>query len=259
MPSSERVNNAVTYRLTNSSDDFAADPDGLERAISQLSAAAVLSEQEPTRQDVLGFCQKHPDALHLLAIIALHGGQEKQAVELLVRAVEIDPEHAAFHSDLGNALQACGELDHALRAFATAVRLDPGAAHLHFNLGNALSKQEKLDEAIAAYEQALALQPDFPEAVFNLDWVTGLKEVDEKEYDDAGGTGGNLKADRTVMDETGAKAQTEISDREFKADSGMTDEQLQSMWMQRVQTTPADFLQFKFSYQLGQQEQAASE
>jgi Ca-activated chloride channel family protein len=128
-----------------------------------------------------------------------------------------------------------------------------------FNLGNALSKQEKLGEAIAAYEQALALQPDFPEAAFNLDWVTGLKEVDEKEYDDAGGTGGKLKADRTVMDETGAKAQTEISDREFKADSGMTDEQIQSMWMQRVQTTPADFLQFKFSYQLGQQEQAATE
>jgi Ca-activated chloride channel family protein len=132
-------------------------------------------------------------------------------------------------------------------------------ANGYFSLGNALAKQEKLSEAISAYEQALALKPDFPEAIFNLDWVAGLKEVDEKEYDDAGGTDGNLRADRTVMDETGAKAKTEISEREFKEESGLSDEQLQSMWMQRVQTTPADFLQFKFSYQLGQQEQTASE
>jgi len=142
---------------------------------------------------------------------------------------------------------------------AAAIFAKDETANGYFNLGNALAKQEKLAEATAAYDQALALQPDFPEATFNLDWVTGLKEIDEKEYDDSGGTGGELKADRTVVDEIGAKAETEISDREFKEESGLSDEQLQSMWMQRVQTTPADFLQFKFSYQLGQQEQAASE
>ena len=31
---------------------------------------------------------------------------------------------------------------------------------------------------------------------------------------------------------------------------GLSDEQLQEMWMRRVQTTPGDFLALKFAYQL---------
>ena len=35
---------------------------------------------------------------------------------------------------------------------------------------------------------------------------------------------------------------------------GLTDEQIESIWMRRVQTTPAEFLEIKFSYQLMQQD-----
>lgn len=128
-----------------------------------------------------------------------------------------------------------------------------------FRLGNALAKQEKLDEAIAAYQQALEMKPEFPEATFNLDWVTGLKELDDKEYDDAGGTGGALRADRTVFDDKADNAVGEVSKEQFQSQGGLSDAQMQDMWMERVQTTPADFLQFKFAYQLNQQNQEAAE
>lgn len=119
-----------------------------------------------------------------------------------------------------------------------------------FNLGNSFAKQEKLALAIEAYKAALAAQPDFPEAAFNLDWVEGLLELDEKEYDAGKGTEGKLLADRTVFDERGGKGEDEVTTQEFQAVNGLTDQQIQDMWMRRVQTTPGDFLALKFSYQV---------
>ena len=118
-----------------------------------------------------------------------------------------------------------------------------------FMLGNSLAKQEKLPEAIAAYKQALSLQPEFPEAAFNLEWVEGLLAQDNKEYDDAGGTGGKLGADRIVVDERGSQAKGEVTMQELQAQEGLSDEDLRAMWMRRVQTTPGDFLRLKFYHQ----------
>ena len=123
-----------------------------------------------------------------------------------------------------------------------------------FQLGNALARQEKLAPAIEAYKQALAMKPDFPEAAFNLDWVEGLLKLEQKEYEDAGGTGGKLGADKIVFDKRGAKGRGEMSAQQLQAEKGLTDAQLQEMWMRRVQTTPGDFLRLKFSYQLNIQD-----
>ena len=119
-----------------------------------------------------------------------------------------------------------------------------------FYLGNALAKQEKLAPAAEAYRRALALRPKFPQATFNLEWVEGLLKLAQKEYEDAGGTGGKLEADRIVFDKRGAKGKGEMSAQQVKAQKGLSDAELQEMWMRRVQTTPGDFLRLKFSYQL---------
>ena len=142
--------------------------------------AGRLDEAQGRIRAVLDDRPEHPDALHLLGIIALHCGQERQAVELVASAVEIDPKHAAFHSDLGNALQACGELDDALRAFTTAVRLDPDAAHLHFNLGNALNLNGQPEAALPVYRRALEIEPGNPVVHNNFgNTLQELERLDE--------------------------------------------------------------------------------
>ena len=120
----------------------------------------------------------------------------------------------------------------------------------YFRLGNALARQERLAAAMETYRMALSLRPDFAEAKFNLEWVTGLWELDQKEYDDAGGTGGKLGADRVVTDERGARATGVVSAQTLRQEAGLSDAQLRDMWMRRVETTPGDFLKLKFSYQL---------
>ena len=69
-----------------------------------------------------------------------------------------------------------------------------------------------------------------------------------------GGTGGKLGADRMIVSKRGSQAQTEVSTRELQSEKGLSDREVRDMWMRRVQTTPGDFLAYKFSYQLSNQE-----
>ena len=95
--------------------------------------------------------------------------------------IAIDPNHAAIHSDLGNALHACGEPDEALRAFSTATRLAPDVAHLHFNLGNALNVKGRPEAALPAYGKAIEIEPGNP--VFHNNLGNTLQEL--QRLDDA--------------------------------------------------------------------------
>lgn len=121
-----------------------------------------------------------------------------------------------------------------------------------FYLGNSLAHADKLAEANDAYLEALQMRADFPEAVFNQEWVAGILDIENREYEDAGGTGGKLAADEIVFDDKASNAQGEMTVEEAQQ-QGLTDQQLQEMWMRRVQTTPGDFLELKFAYQLQKQ------
>ena len=137
-----------------------------------------------------------------------------------------------------------------ISATNTFKQLDTAAAF--FYLGNAYAQQEMLAEAISAYDEALIRQPEFSAAQFNRNWVNGLKELDDAVYEDAGGTGGQLEADEIVFDDRAENAIGEMNEQEMRA-QGMSDQQIEQLWMRRVQTTPGDFLALKFSYQAGAQ------
>lgn len=118
-----------------------------------------------------------------------------------------------------------------------------------FMLGNALARADRLSDAVNAYQRALAHQPDFPEAAFNLDWVNGILALKEVEYEDFGGTGGQLEADEIVFDDRAKDAISEMTLEEARA-QGLSAETIREIWMRRVQTTPGDFLRLKFAYQV---------
>ena len=84
------------------------------------------------------------------------------------RALELTPEFAEAHNNLGNALKDQGKLDEAVACFRRALALKPNYAKAHSNLGVALKDQEKLDEAVASFRRALELNPNYAEAQSNL-------------------------------------------------------------------------------------------
>ena len=86
-------------------------------------------------------------------------GRYGEAVSHYRRALEIDPDFAAAHGDLGAALQGLGRLDAAIESYEAALALAPDHAKAHYSLGNALQAQNRNEAAVACYNAALALKP----------------------------------------------------------------------------------------------------
>ena len=88
-------------------------------------------------------------------------GQFQDAVAQYQAALRINPNAAITHNDLGNALaQMPGHLPDAVRQYETALHLNPDFAEAHNNLGSAYYRMHRLQDAIAEYQQALRLNPD---------------------------------------------------------------------------------------------------
>ena len=96
------------------------------------------------------------------------------------RALELSPAHLAAMVELANALQLCGRFLEAAATYRRALNIEPEVAELHNNLGNALRDSGRTDDALSSYRRALAIKPDFAEAHSNLgNALRGLSRFDE--------------------------------------------------------------------------------
>jgi Ca-activated chloride channel family protein len=149
----------------------------------------------------------------------------------------------------GVALYRAGQFKEAAAAFA---RLDiPEAV---FDRGNALVMLGKYAEAIASYDHALQRRPDWPEARANRALAEARRQRLAPPQDDAGGTGGQVKADEYTFDDRPQQS-SDTREVEVVAGENLSNEQVQALWLRRVQTRPADFLRAKFAYQYSRQQQ----
>ena len=141
----------------------------------------------------------------------------------------------------------------AARAFG---RVDNAQAS--FNRGDSLIMLGKYEEAIASFDRALQFEPDWSEAQENRNLAVARLAFVNPDINDAGGTGGQLEADEIVFDDR-AKNSAETQEVEVGSGEQMSDEGLRELWLQRVQTSPGDFLRVKFSYQLSRRDQETDE
>jgi tetratricopeptide (TPR) repeat protein len=161
----------------------------------QLAGAKALYE------NILRTRPKHPDALHLLGVIALQTNdfqrsadlirkaiklhaknamyfynygnalnglrQFSAAVESYDRAIAITPDYAEAYSNRGIVLQALGRFEAAIESYDRAIAVNPKFAEAYSNRGNALMELERFDPAFESYDSAIALKPDYAEAYAN--------------------------------------------------------------------------------------------
>ena len=107
-------------------------------------------------------------AWHLRALVAYQQGDADTGLEFIDRAIELEPEVAAFHANRGNLLRALGEPDLAVTAHRRAVEFDPRNAEFLTNLGNAYRDLHDLSEAERCYREAVALEPHSASMLCNL-------------------------------------------------------------------------------------------
>ena len=175
--------------------------DVLDQAIA-LQQKGELAEAAAFYQQILDQIPDHPDALHLLGVIANQRGHFTEATEWITRAIrqkadspiyycnlarafnaleqhasaaeacqralQIDPRFAPAHLHLGNAFHGAGRLEDAVEAYRRCTLLDPKHAGAYYNMGNALCDADRVQEGIAAYQRALERKPDDVDALYNL-------------------------------------------------------------------------------------------
>ena len=101
--------------------------------------------------------------------------REKEAAEVLKRAIDQDPNNAEAHLRLAMAYAALERKPEADESYKKAIELykkrvqsDPKDADAYFNLGEAHSFLHQNEEAARDYRQATRLKPDDKEAFYQL-------------------------------------------------------------------------------------------
>jgi protein O-GlcNAc transferase len=141
--------------------------DALHRAMQQHQAGQ-LSEAEMVYRQVLTEHPDHPDALHLLGLIAHHRGQHAQAAQLIDRAAKLAPTAADLQFNLGLVFAAMNRPDEALAAYRQALKLNPNLERAARNVAAILYNLCRFDEAIAAYHRVLQFAPEAADVHNNL-------------------------------------------------------------------------------------------
>ena len=126
-----------------------------------------MEEAKAVYGEVLRANPRHAEALQLLGVIAYQSKLHQQAVDLIEKALAIQPHNAYFLSNRGNALKELGRLEDAVASFDQAIRLRPDYADAYCNRGIALHAMQAYAQAMQSHDRAVALKPDFPAAYYN--------------------------------------------------------------------------------------------
>lgn len=110
-------------------------------------------------------------AYNNLGIILRTNGDLEGAKVCYQKAVELNPQYFQGYSNLGNVLKLEGKFGEAEIAYRKALGLNPKFADAHNNLGGALQLMGRLEEAAESYESAIKIKPDYIEAYGNLGGV----------------------------------------------------------------------------------------
>jgi tetratricopeptide (TPR) repeat protein len=133
---------AAEERVVASSMAAAPKPVPVESNVAELFARGIALEEDPHTQT--------------------------EAIAVYHKVLELEPQHAAAHINLGTLYYNRQEYSAAERHYRAAVALDPRYALAYFDLGNVLDETGRVVDAIQAYKTALQLAPTYADAHYNL-------------------------------------------------------------------------------------------
>jgi Flp pilus assembly protein TadD len=124
---------------------------------SVLERAGRIGDAEQALRGVLAKDPLDANALNSLGyLLADHGQRLDEAVDLVQRALKIEPANPAFLDSLGWAYFRQGKLDLADAPLTQAADQLPASSTINDHLGDLRVKQERFAEAVAAFERSLA-------------------------------------------------------------------------------------------------------
>jgi Flp pilus assembly protein TadD len=98
-------------------------------------------------------------------------GRSQEALAAITRAVQLAPQNAEAHNNLGLALMQVGRPRDAVASLRTAAELNPQYAEAHYNLGHALIAAGDPAGAADQFRETLRVRPDWTPALGSLAWL----------------------------------------------------------------------------------------
>ena len=115
-------------------------------------------------------------------------GRKEDAEEEYREAIRIKPDYVAAHNNLGFLLDDLGRREDAETEYREAIRIKPDYAAAHNNLGVLLNNVGRREDAEKEWREAIRIKPDYAEAHYNLGFLLddlGRREDAETEYREA--------------------------------------------------------------------------
>ena len=115
------------------------------------------ADAESTLRQVLVLEPSNPNALNYLGyLLAMRGDKLDEAVQLVRKALEAEPDNGAYLDSLGWAHFKRGDLAEAEKYLNAAAERMPANSEVLDHLGDVFARRGRVDEAIAAWNKALS-------------------------------------------------------------------------------------------------------
>jgi tetratricopeptide (TPR) repeat protein len=137
------------------------DPDLLFRLAASLEREKKIKESIAAFEQLISVRADHAPGLNYLGYLWADRGENLgKALELIRRAVELDPSNGAYLDSLGWVYFQMNKLDQAESYLQAASALNPDDPTVTEHLGDLRERQGKLQKARDLWKRALALKPD---------------------------------------------------------------------------------------------------
>ena len=157
------------------------------KAAMQMHQAGRLDDARSEYQAVIASHLEHPDAWHLLGLLHAQQGRFEDAARHVQRALELCPDEAIFHNNLGNVQRELGQLDLAVASYQKALALNPQLYHAKVHLVH--QKQHMcdwngLDEDITEIRSWVKTRPEAQISPFAFLAMPGTTAAEQKQCAD---------------------------------------------------------------------------
>ena len=151
-------------------------------------------------------------------------GEIDNAIAEYRRALELVPDYAEAHNNLGNLLKDQKKFDEAILHFESSIKIFPDNPNTHNNLGTVYAMKGEVNKAAVYFAKATRLQPSYIDARQNLGLAyiqQGRLDAAEREFSEA------LQTTKSIMlrEEKRLEAAKLMMDQAKKPGSPLTYEQ----------------------------------
>lgn len=127
-----------------------------------------LTDAESILSNIIKKDKRHPEANHLMGIIAFRAEQYEAAEHHLKITTQVRSANTDAWNSLGNVYNKQGHYDKAIICYQKALSIDPSHINAHNNIATAYASNKDFDRAIIHYEMAIYNNPEFLSAINNL-------------------------------------------------------------------------------------------